>query len=176
MSFAVKTDQSSTTAYDQSDLLWGTTMGQSPSSGTLSLTLSHQLSRLTVAVTAEKGFNEGELKAEDLSVTIGGTKPSALIDLATGMAEATGQAQDIKCLSNGDLTFQVILIPQQVPYSNFIQVNWKGNIYNLQNTFQLEPHRQYTITVKLKKTQSGFDIGIDGWDIIEEDFGGIVGG
>jgi hypothetical protein len=30
--------------------------------------------------------------------------------------------------------------------------------------------------VKLKKTQSGFDIGITGWDIIDEDFGGVIGG
>lgn len=176
MTFAVKTEQNSTSAYNQSDFLWGITQGQSSSAGTLSLTLSHQFSQLTVVVTAENGFSEGELKAEDLSVTIGGTKPSAQIDLSTGMAEAIGQVQEINCLNNGDLTFQAILVPQQVPYSNFIQVNWKGNKYNLQNSFQLETHRQYTITVKLKKTQSGFDIGIDGWDIIEEDFGGVVGG
>ena len=176
MNFQVKTDQSSVAAYEQSDFLWGATLGQSSSAGTLSLTLSHQFSHITVTVTAEKGFSEGELKAEDLSVTIGGTKPSAQVDLADGTVDAVGQAHDIKCLNNGDFSFQAILVPQQVPYSNFIQVDWKGNRYNLQNSFLLEAHRQYNITVKLKKTESGFDIGIDGWDIIEEDFGGTVGG
>ena len=176
MNFQVKTDQGSVAAYQQSDFLWGATLGQSPSAGTLSLTLSHQFSLITVTVTAENGFSEGELKAEDLSVTIGGTMPAAQVDLADGTAVAVGQAHDVKCLNNGDLSFRAILVPQQVPYSNFIQVDWKGNPYNLQNTFLLEPHRQYNITVKLKKTQSGFDIGIDGWDILEEDFGGTVGG
>jgi hypothetical protein len=46
----------------------------------------------------------------------------------------------------------------------------------LQNAFKLEPKRQYTLTVKLKKTESGFDVGIEGWDILDEDFGGTVGG
>ena len=55
-------------------------------------------------------------------------------------------------------------------------MNWQGNRYTLQNAFLLEAQRQYTLTVKLKKTQSGFDIGIEGWDILPEDFGGIIGG
>ena len=53
---------------------------------------------------------------------------------------------------------------------------WNGNPYTVQNAFNLEAKKKYTLTVKLKKTESGFDIGIDGWDIIGEDFGGTVGG
>ena len=109
-------------------------------------------------------------------VTHGGTKTNCQIDLETGEATTTGAAEDVLCRNNGDLTYTAILIPQQVPFSNLIQVDWKGNKYTLQNSFILEAKRQYSLTVKLKKSKSGFDIGIAGWDIIGEDFGGVIGG
>ena len=154
----------------------GTVLGQSPTSANFELTLQHQLSRLSIVVTADTGFEEGELQASDVSVTIGGTKTAATFDLQTAaITLVSGSTADVKCHSDGDLTYTAILLPQQVPFSNLIQVDWQGNKYTLQNTFTLEARRQYTLKVKLKKTKSGFDIGIEGWDIIPEDFGGIVG-
>ena len=177
MTFSVKTDQRDDGNFALSDLLWGTVQGQSPTSNGFNLTLTHMLSQLTVNVIADVGFSENELKASDVSVTIGGTRTSATIDLQTGVVNVlNGSTEDVKCHSNDDLSYTAILIPQQVPFSNLIQVDWQGNRYTLQNAFRLEAQRQYTLTVKLKKTQSGFDIGIDGWDIIPEDFGGTIGG
>ena len=173
MTFSVQKDQTTTEAVAQSDFLWGTLQGQSPTESSFDLTLSHLMSQLTVKVTAAEDMN---MKAEEVSVTIGGTKTSAKIDLATGVITPDGEAGEVKCHSNGDLSYTAILIPQQVPFSNLIQIVWDGNPYTLQNAFKLEPKRQYSLTIKLKKTESGFDIGIDGWDIIGEDFGGTVGG
>lgn len=176
LSFSIQTDQRTATAFTQSDFLWGKVEGQSPTDGNFNLTLSHQLSQLTVTVTAEAGFDEGELKASDVAVTFGGSKTSAVIDLATGTVTVSGDANDVALLSNGDLTYKAVLLPQLVPFSNLIKVNWKGNVYTLQNSYRLEAGRQYNITVRLKKTKSGFDVGIVGWDIIGEDFGGTIGG
>ena len=173
MAFSVQKDQTTVEAIAQSDFLWGALQGQSPTESSFDLTLSHMLSQLTVKVTAAEGMN---MKSEEVTVTIGGTKPSSKIDLATGLITAEGEAQDVKCHSNGDLSYTAILIPQQVPFSNLIQIVWNGSLYTLQNAFKLESKRQYSLTVKLKKTESGFDVGIDGWDIIGEDFGGTVGG
>lgn len=173
MAFSVQKDQTSVESVAQSDFLWGTLQGQLPTESSFDLTLSHMLSQLTVKVTAAEDMN---MKAEDVSVTIGGTKVSAQIDLATGSITPIGEAQDVKCHNNGDLSYTAILIPQQVPFSNLIKILWNGNPYTLQNAFKLEAKRQYTLTVRLKKTESGFDVGIDGWDIIDEDFGGTVGG
>lgn len=176
MPFSIIRDQSTNEAVAQSDLLWGTVQGQSPTSADFELTLKHQLSRLTIAVIADAGFEEGELQESDVSVTIGGTRTSATFDLQTAaISLVDGSTADVKCHSDGDLTYTAILLPQQVPFSNLIQVDWQGNKYTLQNTFTLEASRQYTLKVKLKKTKSGFDIGIEGWDIIPEDFGGVVG-
>ncbi len=177
MPFSVQTDQRSDESFALSDLYWGTVQGQSPTAEGFNLTLQHILSRLTVNVTADAGFAEDELKASDVSVTIGGTRTSAVVDLQTGAVNVLeGASTDVACHNNGDFSFTAILLPQRVPFSNLIQVEWLGNRYTLQNAFLLEAKRQYNLTVKLKKTQSGFDIGIDGWDILPEDFGGIIGG
>lgn len=175
-SFCVQTDQTTADAFAKSDFLWGKVEGQSPTDGKFNLSLRHLLSQLTIIVTAEAGFEESELQASDVSVTIGGSKTSGVIDLATGALVVAGEANDVKCLSCGDLSYKAVLLPQQIPFSNLIQINWRGNVYTLQNSFKLEGTRQYSLTIKLKKTKSGFDIGIVGWDIIEEDFGGTIGG
>lgn len=177
MPFSVSLDQRTDEAFAQSDLLWGTVLGQSPTASNFELTLQHQLSRLTIVVTADTGFDEGELQAGDVSVTIGGTRTAATFDLQTAaITPIDSSTADVICHPDGNLGYTAILLPQQVPFANLIQVNWQGNKYTLQNSFTLEARRQYTLTVKLKKTKSGFDIGIDGWDILPDDFGGTVGG
>lgn len=173
MTFSVQKDQTTTEAVAQSDFLWGTLQGQSPTESSFDLTLSHLMSQLTVKITTTEGVS---IKTDEVTVTIGGTKTTAKIDLATGTVSPYGEVGEVKCHSNGDLSYTAILIPQQVPFSNLIQIVWNGSPYTLQNAFKLEPKRQYSLTIKLKRTESGFDIGIDGWDIIGEDFGGTVGG
>ena len=177
MSFSVSLDQRTDAAFAQSDLLWGTVLGQSPTSSNFDLTLQHQLSRLTINVIADAGFAEGELQASDVSVTIGGTRTAATFDLQTAaLTLVGGSTADVRCHPDGNLFYTAILLPQQVPFANLIQVDWLGNKYTLQNSFLLEARKQYTLTVKLKKTKSGFDIGIEGWDILPDDFGGVIGG
>jgi hypothetical protein len=173
--FSVQEDQTTVESVAQSDFLWGTLQGQSPTETSFDLTLSHLMSQLTVIVTTSDDL-AGSMKVEDVTVSIGGTKTGAKIDLATGAIVPDGDVETVACYSNGDLSYTAILVPQQVPFSNLIQIVWNGNPYTVQNAFNLEAKKKYTLTVKLKKTESGFDIGIDGWDIIGEDFGGTVGG
>ena len=175
MSFSVQKDQRTLEAVAQSDFLWGTLQEQSPTASDLGLKVSHMLSQLTVKVVTDGNFTE-PIKPEDVAITIGGTKTAAKIDLATGMATPVGGAVDVKCYSNGDLSYTAILIPQQVPFSNLIQIMWKDNPFVVQNAFKLESKKRYTLTVKLRNIEGGFNVGIGGWDIVEEDFGGRVGG
>jgi hypothetical protein len=175
MVFRVETDQTSEEGFQKSDLLWGTAQGLSPSGSGVSLTLNHQLSRLTIVVTPGAGFSEGELKTGGLTVTIGGSKTMGTVDLQSGTVTAKDEVVDVKCRDNGDLTFTAILLPQQISFTNLVSVDWNGNVYTLQNSFRLDAKKQYRLTIRLNKTQGGLDIGISGWDIIDEDFGGTVG-
>ena len=176
--FSVSTDQRTDESLTQSNLMWGRSTAVEPTTDGFSLTVAHMLSRLTVSVEPGAGFEDGELLPDDVSVTIGGTRTHATFDIQTGQLTVdTGRdAEPVTCHHDGNMTYTAILLPQQVPFSNLIQVNWKGNVYTLQNAFTLQSKRQYNLTVKLKKTKSGFDIGIDGWDILPEDFGGPIGG
>ena len=173
---SIQTDQTTEAAFVGSDFIWGKVEGKSSRDGDFNLNLTHVLSQIIVTVTAEAGFDDNELQANDVTVAFGGSKTNGNIDLATGELTVSGSANDVKCLSGGDLTYKAILLPQLIPFSNLIQVNWKGNLYTLQQSFVLESGRQYNLTVRLKKTKSGFDVGIAGWDIVEEDFGGVIGG
>lgn len=175
MSFRVATDQTTEDAFQKSDLLWGCVLNQSPVTEGFSLILRHQLSQLTVSVTPGAGFSEGEMTADMVTVTIGGSKTHGTVDLQNGVVTATDEVADVKCRNNGDLTYTAILLPQQIAFVNLIHVNWNGNVYTLQNSFLLEARKQYQLTIKLNKAQGGLDIGISGWDIIGEDFGGTVG-
>ena len=170
----VVTDQTTNAGMAQSDFLYGTIMREFPSESNFELKMQHHFSKMTVVITTDGTFDG--LSAANVSVAIGGTKVESEIDLQTGAITATGNAQDVQCYNNGDLSYTAILVPQQVPYSNFIKIDWNGNPYILQSAFKLESRREYKLTVKLKKTAGGFDIGIDGWDIVDEDFGGVVGG
>lgn len=175
--FSLCLDQRTDAAFAKSDFLWGCVQGQSPTQSNFELILAHQLSRITVNVTADAGFSEDELLASDVNVTIGGTLTAATIDLQTAAITLnSGSVADVRCHYGGNLAYTAVLLPQQVPFANLIQVEWQGNKYTLQNSFVLEARKQYTLTVKLKKTKSGFDIGIAGWDILPDDFGGVVGG
>lgn len=178
MHFTVRDDQRTDEAYAQSDLMWGCVKGQAPTAEGFDLMLYHQLSKLTVAVTPGNGFAEGELRSEHVSVSIGGTRTAAVVDLLTGEValEEDAPAQTVRCHANGDLTYTAMLVPQDVPFSNLIQIDCQGSQYVLQRSFLLEAKRQYTLTVKISKKAGVFDIGIAGWDIIDEDFGGTIGG
>ena len=175
MAFRVLADQRAEEAFQNSDLLWGTVQKQSPMAGKFSLTLSHALSSLTIVVVPGAGFAEGELTADNVAVIIGGSKTMGTVDLQNGSVTATGEVADVKCRNNGDLTYSAILLPQQITFANLVKVDWNGNNYTLQNSFLLEAKKQYRLTIKLNKAQGGLDIGISGWDIIDEDYGGTVG-
>lgn len=174
LTHSVATDQTLKDAFQKSDLLWGTALGQSPLDGKFSLILTHQLSRLTVVVKAGDGFSDGELTAENVSVTIGGSKTLGTLDLQNGTVTAIGDIKDIKCYNNGDLSYTAVMFPQQIPFAEFIQVEWNDDRYTIQQSFKLEAQKQYRLTVKLSKLQEGLDVNIDGWDDDGEDSGGTA--
>lgn len=173
MLFRIECDQSSDENLAKSDFLWGTIQDRTPTASGLDLRLSHMFSKLTVLVAGESGF---KISNDDVSVSIGGTYNSAIIDLESGMVTPAGEKHDVLCNNSGNLEYTAILVPQQLAYCDFIKIDWMGMQYVLQTAMKLSPNKKYTLTVKLKKTESGFDVGIDGWDIVDEDFGGTVGG
>lgn len=170
--FSVKKDQSDESNYKASDFLWGKTAAVAPTSDPVQITLKHVMSNLLIRLEAGKGFNAEELK--QARITICGMKTDATIDLATGKATATGGAVDIIPRAEAN-HYRALVVPQNLTEVDLVKVSIGNHEYILNQTLSFASNKQHTCTLTVDKTAEGIDIGIGGWDIDENDYGGTVG-
>lgn len=173
MSFSVKTDQSSESAYKASELLIGSVKDVAPTESAVVINAKHVLSQMIVNVAAGNGFTTESLTAANVGVTINGTKVSATVDIATSAVSATGDAQSIKPW-NTDGAWKALVIPQSVEETNLITVNVDGKDYNLKKAFTFVSGKSYKFTVTVSKTSNGINVNIDGWETDDIDNGGVA--
>ena len=173
MSFSVKTDQSSESAYKASELLIGSTKDVAPTESAVVINAKHVLSQMIVNVAAGNGFTTESLAAANIGVTINGTKVSATVDIASSDVSATGDAQSIKPW-NTNGTWKALVIPQSVEETNLITVNVDGKDYNLKKAFTFVSGKSYKFTVTVSKTSNGINVNIDGWETDDTDNGGVA--
>lgn len=172
--FQAQTDQSTATAQKQSDFLWGKLAEQGPTNDVLNLTLNHLFARAIIKVAAGEGFTADELSNGTLSVRLNSIRTQATINLSTGAVTASGNAASITPLKEQDLQYSAVIVPQQVASTGLVTVTWNSANYTLTRAMTFESGKQYTITVTMKKTSGGINIGIGDWDVVDEDFGGTV--
>lgn len=173
MSFSVKTDQSSESAYKASELLIGSVKDVAPTESAVVINAKHVLSQMIVNVAAGNGFTTESLTAANVGVTINGTKVSATVDIATSAVSATGDAQSIKPW-NTDGAWKALVIPQSVEETNLITVNVDGKDYNLKKAFTFVSGKSHKFTVTVSKTSNGINVNIDGWETDDTDNGGVA--
>ena len=173
MSFSVKTDQSSESAYKASELLIGSVKDVAPTESAVVINAKHVLSQMIVNVAAGNGFTTESLAAANVGVTINGTKVSATVDIATSAVSATGDAQSIKPW-NTDGAWKALVIPQSVEETNLITVNVDGKDYNLKKAFTFVSGKSHKFTVTVSKTNNGINVNIDGWETDDTDNGGVA--
>lgn len=174
LNFHAQTDQTTAAAQKQSDFLWGKLSEQGPTDNVLSLTLNHLFARAIIKVAAGEGFTTDELNNGTLSVRLNDIRTQATINLANGAVTASGNAASIAPLREQDLQYSAVIVPQQIGQTGLVTVTWNGANYTLTRAMTFESGKQYTITVTLKKTSGGINIGIGDWDVVDEDFGGTV--
>ena len=173
MSFSVKIDQSSESAYKASELLIGSTKDVAPTESAVVINAKHVLSQMIVNVAAGNGFTTESLAAANIGVTINGTKVSATVDIASSAVSATGDAQSIKPW-NTNGTWKALVIPQSVEETNLITVNVDGKDYNLKKAFTFVSGKSHKFTVTVSKTSNGINVNIDGWETDDTDNGGVA--
>ena len=173
MSFSVKTDQSSESAYKASELLIGSVKDMAPTESAVVINAKHVLSQMIVNVAAGNGFTTESLAAANIGVTINGTKVSATVDIASSAVSATGDAQSIKPW-NTNGTWKALVIPQSVEETNLITVNVDGKDYNLKKAFTFVSGKSHKFTVTVSKTNNGINVNIDGWETDDTDNGGVA--
>ena len=175
MAVGVPADQTSTAQLAAADLLWGRKLALNPTTSQIGVSLNHRFSQVNVSIAPEADFAEGELKASDLKVFINNVRCEGTLDLQTGGIVLAGEPQSICARNNGDLTFTAIVMPQSLGFVNLIRVEWGDVVYILQRSIAFMPRRSYNLTVSInKKEATGLNIGISGWDIDDQDYGGVV--
>lgn len=169
--FATKADQSSLANYKASEFLWGKTTGVAPTEEAVNITTNHTFSNALVILKPGDGFTEESLAAATKSVKICGIKTNATIDLATGVATATGNATEVTpYLENGQ--YRALIVPQTTAEGALIVVTVDGVDYTLSRSMTFKANKQHKFTVTLNKVSNGVNVGIGGWETDEEDYGG----
>lgn len=87
------------------------------------------------------------------------------------MANATGNATEVTpYLENGQ--YRALIVPQTSAERALIVVTVDGVDYTLTRSMTFNANKQHKFTVTLNKANNGVNVGIDGWETDEEDYGG----
>ena len=161
--FEVAQDQSGANGVDgyaQSDFLWAKAENVTPSESAVKLRFAHRLSCVNVVLTEGSGFEAGEWDALDKSVLVMNTARTAAIDMATGVATATGEVpmEGIVMKSGGD-GFRAIVVPQSVAAGKaLLSITIDGIAVRFKKdavlSYEAGKQTQYTIKVS-KKAHTG---------------------
>lgn len=171
-SFSVKTDQSAEANYWASDFLWGKAAGIAPTENAVPITTNHVFSNILVYLEAGTGFTDEDLA--DAVVIINNVKASATINLATGVATATGEAATVTAWNVGEY-YRAMIVPQTVTDgTKLITVTVDGVYYNftLESDMTFVANKQHKFTVTINKSSNGVNIGIGGWETDNNEYGG----
>ena len=121
---------------------------------------------------AGNGFTAETLAAATKSVTIKNIKTAATINLATGVATATGDVTTVTPWNVGEY-YRAMIVPQTVADgTDLITVNVDGVDYTLASGATFVANKQHKFTVTVNKSAGGVDIGIGGWDTDDNEYGG----
>ena len=173
-SVSVVPDQSVESAYEASDFLWGKSLGCLPSSSPVNITVNHMMSKVIIILNPGAGFTEEELIALSPVVQLPNLKCNASFNMGTGAFSQLKSEKSVTPYKVSSLKYQALVLPQSVEEYDIVVITIGENEYELRRTMTFEPGREYTFTVVLQRSEGGVNVGIGSWDVIDEDFGGIV--
>lgn len=168
--FSVKADQSTLENYKASELLWGKKEGAKPSTDPVNISTRHAMSNLLIYVKPGTGYTEETLAAEGISVKVTGLKTSAKLNLATGVVTAEGASADMIPYKENSY-WRALVVPQDVVGTELIKVTVGDREYTLVQTVSFQSNKQHKCTVVIKRIGEGVNIGIEGWETDDTDYG-----
>lgn len=173
LGFSVKEDQSALADYKASELLWGKAEDAKPSADPVKITVNHALSNMIIYLTPGSGYTEETLAAEKPTVEITGVKTGAKINLSTGEVTAEGNPKNIKPYKESNY-WRALVVPQDIIGTQLINVTVGSDTYTLNQTVTFESNKQHKCTLKVNRIEEGVNIGIEGWESSDTDFGGTL--
>ncbi|MBR1962202.1 MAG: leucine-rich repeat protein [Alistipes sp.] len=172
--FSVNTDQSAEADYLASDFLWGKRSGVAPTKNAVTITTEHLLSNALVYIKAGEGYTAEELATADVEVKICNVKSNAIINLATGVATATGSATEITPWNTGAY-YRAMIVPQTVSSdTNLVSVKINGKEYTFATDITFAAGTQHKIEVTISAPSNGLvaSFSIKEWSLDDNIYSG----
>lgn len=145
--------------YEASDFLWGKAADIVPSSSRVNIQFQHIMSGVSVSLVEGTGFVGGEFALLDKSVLVTNTVRKAVINLATGVATATGEVPSTGTIPySKDGTFRAIVVPQAVGASVplfSITVDGMPYVFRKSEAFTYVPGKLHKFTIEVSKKSVG---------------------
>lgn len=167
--FSVSLDQSTLDTnegldgYEASDLLWAKTSAATQDDGTVTLQFRHCMSKFVVQLVKGPDY-EGEFP-EDAEVVLHGTVPSAMIDLASGVAtkDMYGDSESIMMRKVDNSTYEAIVVPQRLETRQpFVEITVGGISYLFESTFTFKAGMVHTLYLTINSNPDQIEIEIGG--------------
>ena len=168
---SVKTDQSTEVNYKASDFLWGKSAGISPTKNAVSMSVKHLMSNIIIKLVPGDGYSQDDLTTA--KVDICGLKTNATVNLTNGVITTTGVSADISPI-NETTQYRALVVPQSVTNIDLVRVKIGDDTYLLKQSIAFVSNKQYTATITVNRTSQGINIGIGGWEVDDNDYGGTV--
>ena len=163
--FDVKADQSNEANFWASDFLWGKTANVTPTANAVAIQTNHSLSRIIVDVKPGSGFTSATWAAANKSVKICDVKTTATINLATGVATATGNASEIIPFATTS-NYKAMMVPQTIADdSKLIVVTVDGTEYVYRTGYTFKANTQHNFSITVNKDASSVNVTIGEWNI-----------
>ncbi len=173
--FTVSADQSKKlegemSEYEKSDFLWAKATKAKPADGAITLTYKHRLAGVKVNLAMGSGFTETEWQKLPRLVTVDNTLRNAAINLASGIATATGDFDNNIIMSpESSDAYRAVVVPQIVSAGkSVIGVTIDGVSYHLTKSADLTYNHgklhHFTITVN-KRDGGDYELKITSEDI-----------
>ncbi|MBQ8502451.1 MAG: fimbrillin family protein [Bacteroides sp.] len=169
----VYADQSTHSAYSQSDFMVARKGSVKSSSDPVALEFSHQLTKLNIVLVPGEGETATDMKKDNPSVFLTGCYTQAQYDLESGDISITttdtpnltsaGEWQ----VEDGKLTGKkFIIIPQNIDENQTLLIEWNGRVYNCLlpalATGATQGGMEYTIEVTATQAVSNYLTGVLG--------------
>ncbi|MBR3886260.1 MAG: fimbrillin family protein [Alistipes sp.] len=170
--FSVAADQSEEADFWASDFLWGKTTKVLPTPNAVAIQTNHSLSRILLGIEPGNGFTEESWEAATKSVKICNVKTNATINLANGIATATGDAGEIvpflSTPTRPDVkpSYSAMMVPQTIAdNSKLIVVTVDGidYVYRSSKGFAFQANTKHRFVITVNKSGSNVDVSIGEW-------------
>lgn len=147
--------------YEASDFLWGKAENIAPTDQVIRIPLRHRMSSAKITLVEGEGFANGEWAGLEKNVLVKNTKRKAIIDMAIGEVNATGEVASTGIIPyKKDDYYRAIVVPQTISADVAlfsITVNGISYTFKKSESFAYVSGKMHNFSIKVDKKEATGD-------------------